>query len=1432
MERPITALSWQIGMSARLGRAFPPAIRSLGPYVFALACVGAAAAIRGLFALGIGADSSPYLVFVAAVLVAALIGGLRSGLFATVVGVFVADLLFVSPVGRLQFDQKALVGGGLFLIEGGAVGLVAGRLRTSLLEAMATSRRQAALAEISRAAIFAPDERWLLRTATAIVGENVQATVEAWIREDGSLAALRPDHATPAILAIDGVANAHIRVDGQPASYVSAIPGESGPRGVLALGPLAHRSPSAEQFLHAAAAILGPALQKSHDAAALSESEERLRMAQSVANIGTWEWEVPTGKVRWSDSLEAIHGLAPGTFGGTLDAMRSDIHPDDVARVEASIADALECGHHEVQYRVVTPDGLTRWVAARGEVFYGADKTPLRAVGICMDVTDQRIAEEALRRSEERLRLAQETGRLGTWEWDSRSGEVYWSEGAERLHGYEPGTFPGTYEASISRVHPDDLPLVREATELLPQQQTRETEYRIVRPDGAVRWIQVSGRMVDDHRGIGVHLDVTERRESEERLAQSESWFREMANGVPALIWVAGVDGKITFLNDQWIEFTGRPAEQQLGDGWMEDVHPEDREAVEAIYRSSFEARRPFEQEFRLRDHSGDYCWLLGRGRPLFHGAGSFAGYIGSCVDISDRRRSAEATKLAADVAADLSRSLDRDATVAQLAQSVVPRFADWCVITLVQSDGALARAAAVHRDPEAQVALDALGDYGAGRVGGSGAYSQVVTTGEPMFVGDVRDDDIVGWARDERHGEILRTLRFGSGMCVPLRARGRIIGAMSFTRAAGNGNYDAADLSLAMELGHRAALAIDNATLYGESQQRAVAIRRANDALQFLADAGIELSRSLQQEETLAQVASLAVPRFADVCLVDTIDADKSLRRVGIAGADPQLEEAARQLGPRRLNGNAASKEAVATVGGGTSIFLPELSREQLQAFAQDDAHLKTLERIAPRSVIIVPLVARGQVLGVASLLRTAARDPFTEDDLAVAEQLGRRAGLSIDNSRLYSEARRIEADLRRSNEVIGFLSDAGAEMTSSLDYEESLRKLANLAVSRVSDWCAVDVVERGELRRVAVAHRDPEMVALAREFASKRPPDMSAETGVAQVIRTGKPELYPEIPEEMIEAAVDDPQVLDEIRKFQLRSAMVVPLTNRDGVFGAITFVISEGSHRFGQADLAMAEELARRAAASIENARLYTEAQERERELLRANEAKDEFLGMMSHELRTPITVIHGGARVLRARGDQLDEETRRGMFADMERESERLARMLENLLAMARVELDQEPVAEPVLVQRLIDRILAACRLSPDREVEVHAQPGLPPVAAEPAYLEHVVRNLIGNADKYSPAGRPIEVDLRATPEGGVAVRVLDRGFGIGEDEVERIFERFYRSDRTAKLAGGAGMGLAVCKRLIEAMGGQIWARSRSAGGLEVGFSLPPYEEMEP
>ncbi|HEV8489537.1 MAG TPA: ATP-binding protein [Candidatus Limnocylindrales bacterium] len=235
---------------------------------------------------------------------------------------------------------------------------------------------------------------------------------------------------------------------------------------------------------------------------------------------------------------------------------------------------------------------------------------------------------------------------------------------------------------------------------------------------------------------------------------------------------------------------------------------------------------------------------------------------------------------------------------------------------------------------------------------------------------------------------------------------------------------------------------------------------------------------------------------------------------------------------------------------------------------------------------------------------------------------------------------------------------------------------------------------------------------------------------------------------------------------------------------------------------------------------------------RDITTARQARaqhDAFLGILSHELRTPITTIYAGSKVL-ARDEPMDERTWRELASDISGEAERLFRLVEDLLVMTRVERGGlQPANEPVLLQRVLG---AAIRLEkshwPETRIRLTEPVDVPAVGGDATYVEQVARNLLSNAAKYSPPGETI--DVRLGQEGDeVTVRVLDRGGGFASDEADDLFELFYRSPGTAAQASGAGIGLFVCRRLVTAMGGRIWARPRPGGGAEFGFALRRYRE---
>jgi PAS domain S-box-containing protein len=421
-------------------------------------------------------------------------------------------------------------------------------------------------------------------------------------------------------------------------------------------------------------------------------------------------------------------------------------------------------------------------------------------------------------------------------------------------------------------------------------------------------------------------------------------------------------------------------------------------------------------------------------------------------------------------------------------------------------------------------------------------------------------------------------------------------------------------------------------------------------------------------------------------------------------------------------------------------------------------------------------------------------------------------------------TDQREAERDAARANVAVWLMAEVSAAATLALDFEATMRRVAQATVPRFADLCMLDVFDEGKLRRVAVVNDGRPGVAESLESV---PPDLGDPNDIgAGVIASSRPVFYPSLTGADINVFGRNEDQLRALRSLDLRSIIRVPLLTSGDAFGAITFGLSGPERLFDETDLSLAQELGRRIALSLENARLYSEAREAESKLREANRVKDEFLGMMSHELRTPITVVRGGARVLMLRGDEMARDARIQLIADIEQESARLARMLDDLLALSRLDLDQRPDPEPVLLTHLIPELLRTqSNAALAARVHFTIEDDLPIVSADPGYIGHVMGNLLSNAFKYSPADSPIEVRVQSTGAGSVAIRVLDSGVGLAPEDFDHVFERFYRSDRTAALAGGAGMGLAVCKRLVEAMSGEIWVRARDTQGLEVGFSLP-------
>ncbi len=425
---------------------------------------------------------------------------------------------------------------------------------------------------------------------------------------------------------------------------------------------------------------------------------------------------------------------------------------------------------------------------------------------------------------------------------------------------------------------------------------------------------------------------------------------------------------------------------------------------------------------------------------------------------------------------------------------------------------------------------------------------------------------------------------------------------------------------------------------------------------------------------------------------------------------------------------------------------------------------------------------------------------------------------------SLMHDVTRRRRDEARRA-----FVARVAQELSSSLDYHETIAKLTRLSVPEIADWAAVDFVEDGRRVRRAVVHADPAKVAIAEEIERRFPLSSDAKRNAPNILRTGEPEILSTVSEESIAALAPDPEHLALVRALGLRSVLAVPIMVRGAPMGVLTFATAESGRHYGPDDLALATTLAERASVAMEHAVLYREAEQARADAELANRSKDEFLAMLGHELRNPLAPILTALSLVKMRTGPWPERE----LAVIERQVKHLVRLVDDLLDVSRitrgrVELKLERLALGDVVSRAVEMSLPLIEQRAHR-LDVEVPPELA-LRGDALRLAQVVANLLNNAAKYTEKGGSIEVrGARVGP--WVELRVRDRGIGITAAMLPRVFELFTQESQAIDRAlGGLGLGLAIVKSLVTQHGGEVSAASEGAGlGSEFCVRLPALDE---
>lgn len=476
------------------------------------------------------------------------------------------------------------------------------------------------------------------------------------------------------------------------------------------------------------------------------------------------------------------------------------------------------------------------------------------------------------------------------------------------------------------------------------------------------------------------------------------------------------------------------------------------------------------------------------------------------------------------------------------------------------------------------------------------------------------------------------------------------------------------------------------------------------------------------------------------------------------------------------------------------------------------------------------------------------------------------------------YGTSTDIDAQ-KRSAQLEAFLANASKKLSASLDYKTTLKKVSQLCVPDIADWCSVDLYDKDNdtYEQVSVAHADPRKVTLAIEHRKHNPPSRDGKTGVSKVIRTGKPEFYPVISDDMLKTAIKNPNTLKFMFSLDLHSIIIAPIKVNNEPMGAISFVSTDSGRYYTQDDLHMAEELANRISLAIANTKLYDESvkelkqrkelekqlliekqklesrvrerteqlqltnqglrdeivrrQEVEKELLvygdnltRSNQELQDFAYVASHDLQEPLRKIQAFGNLLQTEyGKELGEGS--DYIDRMRSAASRMSKLISDLLMFSRVTTQAKP-SEKVDLDVVVSEVLSDLeeRIN-ETEGEVTVQ-DLPVVFADPTHMRQLFQNLIGNALKFHKSGHPpkVTVSYDASDETYHIISISDNGIGFDQKYVDRIFAVFQRlHDRDAY--EGTGIGLAVCRKIVERYDGTIKATSAKGKGAVFIIQLP-------
>jgi GAF domain-containing protein len=686
-------------------------------------------------------------------------------------------------------------------------------------------------------------------------------------------------------------------------------------------------------------------------------------------------------------------------------------------------------------------------------------------------------------------------------------------------------------------------------------------------------------------------------------------------------------------------------------------------------------------------------------------------------------------------------------------------------------------------------------------RIGKKSVVGRVVMQRQAVHIPDLRADPEYDYAA--KFFEPISVLG------VPLLREGLPIGVIIIFRTEVD-PFTEKQIDLVTTFADQAVIAIENVRLLQELQSRNRELTEAleqqtatSDVLNVIAHSPIALERVYQA--IVVNTTRLCEANIASLFLYD----GEVLSTAASHGTTQEFAEHLEQSRPRPSRETTTRLAALEC----RTVHVPDLLSDA--AFSPQPRQLYEKENV--RTVLSVPMLREDKLIGVITTWRREVR-PFSDKQIALVKTFADQAVIAVENVRLFQEIQERTRELQLSLEEVGALSEVSRAVSSSLNLHEVLSRVAGHAVNlSKSDGCGI--FEFNPVRHAfdVVASHNLSRAFLESVHTTTIDLDM---TTIGQAADRGQPIQVPDMTN-----AYGHP-----FRDFTLKagflSVLTVPMRGDGVIRGIVLLRRSPGS--FDDRVVNLLTALASQSKVAIENARLFSEIEDKGRQIEAANRHKSEFLANMSHELRTPLNAIIGFSEVLLDPALRVSEEERMQFLTDVLDSGKHLLGLINEVLDLAKIEAGKmELQIDRALMQDVVEAVANTMRSLATKkgiELRIDSDERLPPFSMDGPRVKQVLLNLVGNAIKFTPEGG--KVWIRTGGKNGlVCVEVSDNGPGIAAEDQERIFLEFQQAGSEAGKPQGTGLGLALAKKFVEMHGGKIWLESEVGKGSRFFFTLP-------